>query len=159
MNSNGPQYGRVEQRPDEELFVPHKQPRSMVEPMKDHSLSQDTTYRTHHSRSLWTLLREWKWESLTWIVGTCALAGVVAVLVIYQDRSRKDWTLDINLATVVATLSQVTQSALMVSVSSCIGQLKWDWLRNKRSGSDLGKFDEASRGPHGSLMLLPRTKL
>jgi hypothetical protein len=159
MSSTGQHYDRVVQRHDEELFSHHKQTHPMVEPMKNHSFSQDITFRTHHSRSLFALIREWQWESTTWLIGTCALASVVAVLVIYQDRSLDDWTVDINLATVVATLSQITQSALMVAVSSCIGQLKWDWLRSKRSASDLNKFEEASRGPQGSLTLLPSTKL
>ncbi|KAF2833822.1 hypothetical protein CC86DRAFT_279516, partial [Ophiobolus disseminans] len=106
------------------------------------------------STSLWTLLRQWQWEFTTWFLGSCALASIVVLLVIFQDRSLKEWPSGISLATTIAALSQITQSALLYAVSSCIGQLKWDWLRKKRSASDLDRFEEASRGPKGSLLLL-----
>jgi hypothetical protein len=61
------------------------------------------------------------------------------------------------LATAIAALSQVAQSALLVSVSSCIGQLKWSYLRKECSTLDISRFDDASRGPQGSFMLLLST--
>ncbi|KAF2027808.1 hypothetical protein EK21DRAFT_38861, partial [Setomelanomma holmii] len=107
------------------------------------------------SRSIWTLLREWKWEFTTWFLGTSALVGIVALVVVFRDRPLKDWHFQLRLATLVAVLSQVAQSSLLVSVSFCIDQLKWDWFRKKqRPTSDLDKFDEASRGPNGSIQLL-----
>jgi hypothetical protein len=128
-----------------------------------HAISHRDNYlaahpRTRQSRSIWTLLQEWRWEFSTWLLGTFALTAIVALVVLYRDRSLKEWTSDISLATVVAALSQVAQSSLLVSVSSCIGQLKWEWLRQKRPASDLDKFDEASRGPQGSLLLLLRSR-
>jgi hypothetical protein len=159
MSWNDPSYGRIAQRAEEIPFSSNKQPLATDAAVSEGSVSEKDTRGPSQSRSVRTLLWEWKWEFLTWLLGTGALASLVALLVVFRERSLEDWTLDIGLATVVAALSQVAQSALLVSVSSCIGQLKWDWLRSKRSVSDLDRFEEASRGPQGSLMLLPKTRL
>lgn len=132
---------------------------SPVEPAQKYCESPDQDPRSSRPRALWTLLWEWNWEFATWLFGSCALFSIVALLSRFQDRPLEEWTFEIRLATVVAALSQIAQSALLVSVSACIGQLKWEWLRKKHSASDLKRFEEASRGPQGSLMLLPTTKL
>jgi hypothetical protein len=159
MSWNDPSYGRIAQRAEEIPFSSNKQPLTTDAALNEGSFSEKDTRGPSQSRSVRTLLWEWKWELATWLLGTGALASLVVLLVVFQGRSLKEWTFGISLAAVVAVLSQVAQSALLVSVSSCIGQLKWDWLRSKRSASDLGKFEEASRGSQGSIMLLPKTKL
>lgn len=160
MSWNEPYYRQYEQRPEEVPLSPvSKQSYPTVTPVEQHWVPQNQIRYTCRSRSFLPLLWEWKWEFATWLLGSCALGGIVALLVHYQGRPLQEWTIDIRLATVVAALSQVAQSALLVSVSSCIGQLKWDWFRKERSASDLDKFEEASRGPQGSLFLLPRTGL
>jgi hypothetical protein len=159
MSWNDPSYGRIAQRAEEIPFSSNKQPLTTDAALDEGSFSAKDTRGSSQSRSVRTLLWEWKWEFATWLLGTGALASLVVLLVVFQGRSLKEWIFGISLAAVVAVLSQVAQSALLVSVSSCIGQLKWDWLRSKRSASDLGKFEEASRGSQGSIMLLPKTKL
>lgn len=62
----------------------------------------------------------------------------------------------VQLSTVVAALSQAAQSSLMVPVASCIGQLKWPWLQTRQPMSYIHIFDEATRGPNGSVWLLWR---
>ena len=119
---------------------------------------EDAKHQPRPSRSLWTLLRLWKWELATWLLGTTALGSIITLLILYKDKPLEDWTFNFRLATTIAALSQVAQSALLVSVSSCIGQLKWSYLRNERSTLDISRFEEASRGPQGSLMLLLSTR-
>jgi hypothetical protein len=41
-----------------------------------------------------------------------------------------------------------------VSLSSGTSQLKWDWFRKTKYKEDIQLFDDASRGPLGSLDLL-----
>jgi hypothetical protein len=159
MNQNGPHYQSFPQTPEEIPFSPMgKQVEPVVTQAEQDWEPQTSIYQRHPSRPLYTLLREWKYEIATWLLGSCALGCIVALLVIYRDRPLNEWTSRFLPAPVVAALSQVTQSALLFSISACIGQLKWDWLRQTRSASDLGKFEEASRGPQGSLMLLFKTK-
>lgn len=99
-------------------------------------------------------LRNWTWELATWLLGTAAFAVIVVLLITYQDKRFDSWNSDIQITTIIAALSQLAQSALLVSLAACLGQLKWTWLRDERSARDLQIFDEASRGPYGSMHLL-----
>lgn len=119
---------------------------------------EDDEHQPRPSRPLWTSLRSWKWELATWLLGTTALGAIITLLILYRDKPVKNWPVGFSLATTIAALSQVAQSALLVSVSACIGQLKWSYLRNERSTLDISRFEEASRGPRGSLMLLLSTR-
>jgi hypothetical protein len=50
-------------------------------------------------------------------------------------------------------------AALILPVSEALGQLKWSWFQqNSKQMWDFEIFDNASRGPWGSLLLLLRTK-
>lgn len=107
-----------------------------------------------HPSGYSTFLEEWWWELTTWLLGTVALAGTIAIMCIYDGRPSDHWKSRINFTATINILSQVAQSALMVSVSSSIGQLKWLWLLAKRSTMDIDRFDSASRGPEGSSKLI-----
>ncbi|KAH7116112.1 hypothetical protein B0J11DRAFT_584144 [Dendryphion nanum] len=109
------------------------------------------------SRSIFSMLREWWWEFLSWGIGTCALAAIGTLLYLYRNKPVASWNFELRLATVIAALSQVAQTALMVSVSSSIGQLKWPSLRRTRPIADIRYFDEATRGASGSALLLWKT--
>jgi hypothetical protein len=119
---------------------------------------EDTKPQPRSSRLPWTSIIAWKWELVTWLLGTTALGAIIILLILYKDEPLKKWTAEFRLATAIAALSQVAQSALLVSVSSGIGQLKWSYLRKERSTLDISRFEEASRGPQGSLMLLLSTR-
>jgi hypothetical protein len=99
-------------------------------------------------------LKNWLWELATWVLGTAAFVVIVVLLITYKDKRFDSWHSDIQITTIIAALSQLAQSALLVSLAACLGQLKWTWLRDERSANDLQLFDEASRGPYGSLRLL-----
>jgi hypothetical protein len=87
-------------------------------------------------------------------LGTAAFAVIVVLLITYRNKRFDSWHSDIQITTIIAALSQLAQSALLVSLAACLGQLKWTWLKDERSAQDLQLFDEASRGPYGSLCLL-----
>ncbi|KAF2022231.1 hypothetical protein BU24DRAFT_417868 [Aaosphaeria arxii CBS 175.79] len=105
-------------------------------------------------RSFSILLKEWKWELSTWAFGTLAFAALVVQVVWFRDRPTSEWRSSVSISALIAALSQVTQSTLLVSTSACIGQLKWIWLRSRRSMIDMERFDNASRGPNGSFWFL-----
>jgi hypothetical protein len=160
MNSNETAYSRFEPHPEEIAFSSFsKQPQAIVTQTEQNWIPQTKTGRTPRSRAPGSLLYEWRWEISAWLLGTCAIGSIVALLIVFNNRPLREWTPRFRPAPAVAALSQVAQSALLFSVSSCIGQLKWDWLRQTRSASDFDKFEDAARGPQGSLLLLPRTRL
>ncbi|KAH7076855.1 hypothetical protein BKA63DRAFT_291604 [Paraphoma chrysanthemicola] len=97
---------------------------------------------------------EWRWELFTWALGTIAMSLILALLCIYKDRPLTSWKSKIQISAVVAIFSQVAQSALIVSVSATIGQAKWSTLTSKRPTIDVERYDEAMRGPEGSIKML-----
>ncbi|KAF2735308.1 hypothetical protein EJ04DRAFT_404139, partial [Polyplosphaeria fusca] len=106
--------------------------------------------------------RHWRWEILFFLVGTGGFAGIVSALVKYKNWDSEEHSLpylevsghEIRFPAIFATLSQLTQSALLVPTASCVGQLKWSWFQRERRAADLDRFDLASRGPWGSIKLL-----
>jgi hypothetical protein len=66
---------------------------------------------------------------------------------------------DITLNFVVAVLGTTSKATIAVVLSSAISQMKWNWfaLQHRELG-DFALYDEASRGPLGSLQLLWRTR-
>lgn len=67
--------------------------------------------------------------------------------------------MNITLNAYIAILSRVASASLMLPVSEAIGQLKWSWFQGRSKKMwDFELFDNASRGPWGSFMLLVRTK-
>lgn len=100
----------------------------------------------------------WTWETLSWLTALCFMAATVTVLVVYDQKTIPQWHWGLTINALVSVLVTFTRSALMVPVSEAIGQLKWLWFRDQRILEDFEKFDDASRGPWGSLGLLWRLK-
>lgn len=64
-----------------------------------------------------------------------------------------------TLNSLLALLTTVAKAGLMIPIGAAIGQLKWIWFAQKeRPLADFQTFDEASRGPIGSLKLIGRLK-
>jgi hypothetical protein len=89
-------------------------------------------------------------------MGTAAIIAIMVMLAHFNNQSVGSWHSRISLNAFVSALSQLAQSALIVSVASCIGQQQWTWFKNKRMLDDLRVFDSATRGPAGSLWILWR---
>lgn len=101
-------------------------------------------------------LRLWKWQLLVWLLATSIIATILVLFAVYQNRPLSDFKSRVQLATIVAIASVGAQSALLFPISSCLSQLKWLRLRTTRPLLDLQRFDDASRGPWGSLLMLCR---
>lgn len=115
-------------------------------------------YDTHRqTRSLFTILSEWRWEFVSWVFGTLCIAAMVGILVAFRDKPLDEWYSQIRITAVISALAQAAQSGLMMEVASCVGQLKWPWLKKNRKTFDIQQFEDATRGPRGSLMLLAAT--
>lgn len=97
----------------------------------------------------------WLFEILAWVLGTICLGGIALTLSLHADRPLPNWPLSITLNALISTLASISKAALMVPVASSISQRKWLWLSTGRWPlSDIEIYDEASRGPWGSLMML-----
>lgn len=105
------------------------------------------------------LLRTWRWELFTWLLGTLGLTANIILLICFDGKRLSQWKSTVQITTFVAALAQLSQSALLVPVSFCIGQLKWTWFTSDQNVVDVDRFDLASRGPDGSMRLLYRMGL
>ena len=112
---------------------------------------------TKSSRKHWDrIYRWWLWELLCWTLASGCLCTIAGILAVWDQRPLDEWHHSLTLNSILAILSAISKSALLVPVSSGISQLKWSRLSDRRSLIDLQRFDEASRGPLGSIWLIWR---
>ena len=103
----------------------------------------------------WLFTDSWTLECASLILAIGSLASIAGVLGYYQDRATLDGPHLLNLNTVISFLGTITKGAMMLSVGSCLGQLKWVmYSRDKGSLGAFRIFDYASRGPLGAAHLL-----
>ena len=100
----------------------------------------------------------WATELFFWLTAAISLAATILTLAIHENRSIPQWPLKITINTVLAILSQIASMSLIAAVAASISQLKWLWFTDKpkRPLADFEAFDDASRGPWGSALLLRR---
>ncbi|KAF2877161.1 hypothetical protein BDV95DRAFT_140700 [Massariosphaeria phaeospora] len=106
------------------------------------------------------VVKRWLIEIISWLLSAACMAGILAVLVVYKDKRIPNWPLGLTLNAYISVLSRIASAALLLPVSEALGQLKWSWFQGSSSKKmwDFELFDNASRGPWGSLLLLVRTK-
>lgn len=110
--------------------------------------------RSPHRRT-WSHVWLWLPEFL-WCITSLALFGaIITVLAWRDDKPLPDWYAGITVNTVIALLATICRASTVIPISEGISQLKWNWLaQGTRPLRDLAVFDEASRGPWGSLRMV-----
>ncbi|KAF5574330.1 hypothetical protein FPCIR_13643 [Fusarium pseudocircinatum] len=99
----------------------------------------------------------WGLELLSSFTTLVLFAGMVAIFCSMRDKPYSEWPLSISISTTIAILSTGCTAAMMHNVSAFIGQLKWLYFkRSSRSVYNVERFDEASRGPLGAMLLIFR---
>lgn len=115
--------------------------------------------------SLWS---RWMNMSLdTWLYEVAAVtfsglcfAATIITIAVYNGKPSPQLSYGLTLNTIVSILTTASKSSLAYFVSGAIGQLKWLWVRGgvRRPVDDLQSFDDASRVPFGSIIILFRHK-
>jgi hypothetical protein len=100
----------------------------------------------------------WVWEIGSEALSIVCLALLIGFLVYVNGAPYSEWQYQISPNSVVSIIATVAKAALLVPVSACIGQLKWAPSSTPAELYRLQAFDEASRGPWGSLGLALTTK-
>lgn len=99
----------------------------------------------------------WIWEIFCSVVSITFLIATVALLVRFDKKPYDEWYMTWRINSVISLFVTIMRTTMLVTITTCIGQLKWIWFsdRNKRKPlEDIDKFDKASRGPGGSFVLL-----
>ncbi|KAI8626221.1 hypothetical protein F5Y19DRAFT_466598 [Xylariaceae sp. FL1651] len=111
---------------------------------------QLTAHKNQSLSSSW-----WWWEIASLVLCTISMGLVILLLVKINGLALQDWTFFLQPNSLLSVLTTVGKASMLVSVASCISQLKWDHFNTReRHLYHLELFDRASRGPWGSLMLL-----
>ncbi|KAL5413526.1 hypothetical protein PMIN03_003737 [Paraphaeosphaeria minitans] len=106
------------------------------------------------------VVKRWLLEIISWLLSALCMCAIIIMLFFLQGKPfPKQWPMNITLNAYIATLSRIASASLMLPVSEALGQLKWSWFQgHSKKMWDFELFDNASRGPWGSLMLLVRTR-
>ncbi|KAI8632610.1 hypothetical protein F5Y19DRAFT_325574 [Xylariaceae sp. FL1651] len=116
--------------------------------------SRSARRKSFDSQSWWWW---WWWEIMAMVVCIASTIGLIVLLISINNTALRQWRLPIRPNSVIAVLTTISKTALLVPAASCISQLKWRYFSGQpRRLTDLQLFDAASRGPWGSLALLFR---
>lgn len=104
-----------------------------------------------------SVFKMWRLEAISWAISAGCMGGIVGILLYLKDDTLNKWK---ALNACFSVLTRVASGALLLPVSEALGQLKWNWFYDGTSKKmwDFEIFENASRGPWGSLQLLIRTK-
>ncbi|ETI26630.1 hypothetical protein G647_10391 [Cladophialophora carrionii CBS 160.54] len=85
----------------------------------------------------------------------CILAAIAGILFAYDNRRVPDLPDGLNINAIISLLASFAKAALLVVVAAALRQEKWLWFIDKpRPLATVDAFEEASRGPYGSAMLI-----
>jgi hypothetical protein len=97
----------------------------------------------------------WWWEIGSSLLSMTSMCLILAILFAVNEKPLRHWKLAIQPNSLISVFTTVGKTAMMVSVTSCVSQLKWrHFQRRPQKLSHLQLFDDASRGPWGALLLL-----
>ncbi|RYC55800.1 hypothetical protein CHU98_g10408 [Xylaria longipes] len=119
--------------------------------------------------SAMSLMHLWGFQIFAATLATTSFILLVVVTSYYSDRPLLQWVFQplFSINGLIALLSTTIKSAIMVPITSSIGQEKWTWFQPSTPKSehesklgmplqDLQYIDDASRGPWGSSVWLSK---
>lgn len=127
---------------------------SKIDSMTVHT--QDPQTNTEAKRPGFDWSGSWAWEIGAVTLAVVGLVLLVAFLVKINSTPYASWQYNASPNTIVSIIVTITKAAVLVSVSSCLGQLKWNLFQNPVPLYHMQVIDQASRGPWGSLEVLLR---
>lgn len=147
---------------DESQFMPLRSTADDSADTNDHDssaplreLETDLSSSTKRTDLQQWAIDNWIWEFGSWIASALLLGGIALTLSIHNNQPLPEWPFGITINALISLLSTFSTSALMLVLTSVIGQGNWiSFSRKDHRVSDFQPYDEASRGPWGSLMFL-----
>lgn len=139
--------------------------RTKATPSEDETYSTLATKRRRHhastrSQSSWiTRIQQlasetWLFELALTVLSVLCLVAIIGILVVYDGTAAPNLPSTVTLNAIVSILGTASKASLIFTVAASISQLKWVYFSKSRHLKDLQSFDDASRGPVGSITLL-----
>lgn len=105
-----------------------------------------------------TITSTWWLECICLFLMIGALVAVAITVQKYEGMPQPRWRYSITVNTLIAVYTVIITAAMVKILSSGLSQLKWLWYRKQRSLGDMEYWDQATRGPWGSMLLLWRLR-
>ncbi|KAI1612411.1 hypothetical protein EDD36DRAFT_418581 [Exophiala viscosa] len=100
-------------------------------------------------------LDNWAWEVGAAALCLCILSAIAAVLLAYDNQPVPSLPDTLSINAIISFLASIAKASLMIVLAAAIRQEKWLWFIGKPRPLDaVDSFEEASRGPYGSLRLI-----
>ncbi|KXH64407.1 hypothetical protein CSAL01_04015 [Colletotrichum salicis] len=97
----------------------------------------------------------WALGILALSLSIAALLTVTALLLAYDEKPLATWSFFLTFNTIISALGTVSRTTLAFTIGACLSQWKWNWFkRNEEFIINYDRFEEAGRGPLGSVRLL-----
>jgi hypothetical protein len=97
----------------------------------------------------------WFWEVLSMSLSIMSIAAVIILAIKLHRTPISSWTSELAPNTIISALITVAKTTMLVPIAAGISQLKWlQFWRDEAPLEELSVYDEASRGPWGSILLL-----
>lgn len=119
-----------------------------------YGLISNSAQHARHSQRKW-ITDSWLLELGGLFLALLSMGALIVTLLLYQNKGVPQWGWGLTLNSLLSILSQITTVSITMVLAEALSQQKWLWFRKSaRSLADFGRFDEASKGPWGSLVLL-----
>lgn len=93
-------------------------------------------------------------------ISIACMIAIISTLPYLSNNSLSNWQFLVLPNTMMSTFITLSKTSMLLVVAECISQLKWMYFQTDRGRrlTELQHFDNASRGPWGSLVFLLHTK-
>lgn len=122
--------------------------------VKTFPTTKTRTERPRSSRKTDFFQDRWVGEILSTVFSLSCLMAVIVLASKLNNTWLSKWTFLLQPSTLISILVTGAQSSIMLAIAEVISQSKWLYFWNaRRRLNELSRFDDASRGPLGSLKL------
>jgi hypothetical protein len=91
------------------------------------------------------------------LVRSIAVDAIILTIILHANQPLPQWPYHITINGLLSIYSIVLRGCIAYILSACIAQLQWTWFSSEaRPLYDVVRFDEATRGPWGSVKWLCR---
>ncbi|KAK4164094.1 hypothetical protein QBC43DRAFT_318700 [Cladorrhinum sp. PSN259] len=102
----------------------------------------------------------WLFEIIAMILSLACTGCILVILFVMEHRPASEWSMlfDLSIPSTLAVLTTVSKSSILCAIGAAISQQKWSYFQSSKPKTltDFDLFDQASRGPLGSILLVFR---
>lgn len=117
----------------------------------DGSLPQRHTNAKRPTCLAGSLSSWWWWEVMAVVLSVSCLILLIALLKYLDGLPYSNWAYQISPNAILAVTMAVGRAALLVPVSGCLSQIKWNQYRERQRLYNFQTLDQASRGLWGAV--------